>query len=745
MEDRKAKRKARIEGHIRNSRFFLVMLVVNLLMLGTISILFYNYTSKNKSEYYASSVETIEDSVAELSNQLSNYFSTQDMIMSSYVAFMEDEAMNEAEAVDYLSHWLAFYAQVDLVNVDTMTGVSMQGAELGGQLERDHSYKGNSVMEELCGMYRGVEDMSTVVPETGVHMTDIFELPGVADWVFAIYQPVVLMEGHYILVFTSEVSALQYSGLDRVSLSHEKGLLLNAEGEILSGTLLGLPETGHFNYFEYVEQHGKPGKSAEAKRDLTTIDHGRYEGFAGDIGRFVCVFRHIPGTRNWVYAYRESKENLISANGAYKQSIIIIQVMVLWLLIDVCGYYLYNRILKRFVEQVDERNKELQIANQAKNVFISNMSHEIRTPINAVLGMNEMIMRESDDPTIREYSMDIKNAGKMLLGTVNDILDYSKIGSGKMKIIPQDYNVGEMLLDIMSLIAGKAQEKNLEFNLNLNPHVPCMLRGDEFRIKQVITNLLTNAVKYTQTGYVALNVEYEDQGSGDIDLLISVKDTGIGIREEDMEKLFTAFERLDEQKNRGIEGTGLGMSIVTRLLEQMDSKLEVDSVYGRGSEFSFRLPQHAADMTPVGSLSEIRRRKQESVQTVTSNLKDSKATILAVDDIKTNLVVFQGLLKRTGITVDTAESGAECLEKIKNKAYDLIFLDHRMPGMDGIQTLAKIKNTEHKCKDVPVIALTANVDSGAYEMYLEYGFKDFLSKPIAWDMLEKLLLQYLSQ
>ena len=738
------KRTKRRDGHFRNSRFFLIMLAVNLTLLAVETVLFVNYMNKNKSEYYNSSVEKIEDSVEELVSQLSNYFSMQDMVIHSYATYMEAEQMDVESAVDYLSHWTAFYTEIDLVEVETLKGVSMQGTELGGRRDMQYSFAGREVVEELCDMYRGV-DAATVIPESGVHMTDSFLMEGVDEFVFAIYQPVRLDDRQYVLMFTSEVSSLQYSGLDRISLDQERGLLLNEAGDILAGTMKGLPENGHFNYYEIVEQHGRPGKSEEARRDVAANEYGRYEGFAGDLGNFVSVYRHIPGTRNWVYIYRESREKLISANGAFRQSILIIQVLVFWLLVDVCGYYLYNRVLKRLIVQVDERNRELQVANQAKNIFISNISHEIRTPINAILGMNEMILREAEDPAIRSYSADIKKAGKLLLGTVNDILDYSKIGSGKMKIIPQDYHVGEMVLELWSMISVKAREKQLTFNLNLNPRIPRILRGDELRIKQVILNLLTNAVKYTEKGYISLNVDYEEQGGGDVDLLVCVKDTGIGIRKEDMEKLFTAFERLDEQKNRGIEGTGLGMSIVTRLLTQMDSRLEVESEYGHGSEFSFRLPQHVTDETPVGSLDEIHRQMQAKEEKNTTGLQHCNARILAVDDIRTNLVVLQGLLKGSGITVDTAESGEECLRLLAENTYDLIFLDHRMPNMDGMETLERIRQMQCVDPSIPVIALTANVDSDSREMYLEHGFTDFLSKPLTWDMLEKRLLQYLPQ
>ena len=409
-----------------------------------------------------------------------------------------------------------------------------------------------------------------------------------------------------------------------------------------------------------------------------------------------------------------------------------------------------DKDMKRLLQQeniiaaVEEQNTKLEKANKAKNVFISNMSHEIRTPINAVLGMDEMILRESNDPNILSYANDIKNAGKMLLSIINDILDYSKIESGKMEIIPVEYSIKTMIKDIYNLLSIKIKEKQLGLNLEIDERLPEIVYGDEIRIKQVIINLLTNSVKYTEKGSVTFHIENVNQTDDEVFLLIRVTDTGIGMKQEEMGKLFSAFERLDEKRNRNVEGTGLGMSIVVNLLKQMNSQLEVESEYGKGSTFYFTLRQQLVDRTPIGKLDILSNNTTASPKQNARFLAPD-AHILVIDDNKVNLSVVKGLLKRTKIQIDTAESGEICIEKIEKNHYDLILLDHLMPGMDGIETLEKIRAKGGIYQNIPVIALTANVMSGARERYINAGFLDFLEKPVSGNALEEMIFQYLPQ
>ena len=403
-----------------------------------------------------------------------------------------------------------------------------------------------------------------------------------------------------------------------------------------------------------------------------------------------------------------------------------------------------------YVDQVkreQELQEDLRVAQKAsetKSAFLSNVSHELRTPINAVLGMDEMILRESKEPEIVGYATDIQTAGRSLLGLVNDILDSSKLEAGKMDIIPVQYDLSSTINDLVNMISTKASDKDLEFVVDVKEEVPCMLYGDEIRIKQVILNILTNAVKYTNEGKVTLSVDFEKVSEDAVDLLVHVKDTGIGIKEEDLSKLFQRFERIEEERNRNIEGTGLGMSIVNNLLALMDSHLDVDSVYGEGSDFSFRLRQQVVEWKAIGSLTEMFERAKTRNVVYHERFHAPNARILVVDDTPMNITVIKGLLKQTKIQIDTADSGFEMLRLIKNIKYDLIFLDHRMPQMDGIETLEKMREmSEHLNEGVPVIALTANAISGVREKYLEAGFTDFMSKPVEGAKLEAMLEQYL--
>ena len=397
------------------------------------------------------------------------------------------------------------------------------------------------------------------------------------------------------------------------------------------------------------------------------------------------------------------------------------------------------------------KNKELKVekesalqASKTKSEFLSNMSHEIRTPINAVLGMNEMILREAKDENILEYAENVKNAGNSLLGIVNDILDFSKIEAGKMEIIPVEYELSSLLNDLVNMIKPRADKKSLQVIVNADKNLPTMLFGDEIRIKQVVTNILTNAVKYTEKGSVTLTVEILSKSAENILIRFGVKDTGIGIKQEDIAKLFSAFERIEEKRNRTIEGTGLGMNITQRLLIMMHSDLKVESVYGEGSNFYFDIEQKIVNAAPMGDFEESFRNSLKQHAQYHEKFTAPAAKILIVDDTPMNLTVVKGLLKQTKIQIDTAESGFEALELVKKNLYDIIFLDHRMPKMDGVETLQEMqKLADNLNSETPVISLTANAVSGAREQYIAAGFQDYLTKPINSAKLEELIMKYL--
>ena len=394
----------------------------------------------------------------------------------------------------------------------------------------------------------------------------------------------------------------------------------------------------------------------------------------------------------------------------------------------------------------EENRKAAVRANEAKSEFLANMSHEIRTPLNAILGMNEMIMNEEISPTAMQYSQDIFNAGQTLLAIINDILDFSKIESGKMEIVPVTYELSSVLNDVINMVTRKIEDKRLKLFTDVATDIPSQLFGDEVRIRQILLNIVNNAVKYTREGSVTIKVDWDHLDDVKIYLRISVTDTGIGIRKEDQEKLFKGFQRVDMVNNRNIEGTGLGLAITKRLVEQMDGLIAVKSVYGEGSTFTVILPQVVMNDEPMGDfVSAYQRMKHNNVQK-RDEFTAPDARVLIVDDNRVNLTVAKGLLKGTQAQVDTAESGLQALDMIRTNKYHIIFLDHMMPELNGIETIKRMRmQEENMSRDAAVIALTANAVSGSREMYMVSGFTDYLSKPIDVVRYLELLRRYIPE
>ena len=390
-------------------------------------------------------------------------------------------------------------------------------------------------------------------------------------------------------------------------------------------------------------------------------------------------------------------------------------------------------------EHIKEEARIAEQANKAKSNFLANMSHEIRTPMNAIIGLDEMILRDSKDETARRYATDIKSAGNTLLSIINDILDLSKIETGKLELVPVDYEVATVINDIINMTEKKAKDKKLDFSFYADENIPSMLNGDEIRIRQILLNIINNAIKYTEKGSVDVKISFDRDKSV---LNAVVKDTGIGIKAEDKERLFDSFQRLDETRNRNIEGTGLGLNISRQLAQMMDGTIEVESEYGKGSVFTVKLVQEVADGTPMGDYTKRLAQTRKEEKGYSPDLVAPDARILVVDDNEMNLKVFKFLLKNTKINITTALSGAECLEQMRENRYDIVFLDQMMPGMSGTETLKIIKE-QNIAEGTPIIALTADAISGAKEMYIKQGFTDYLSKPIIFEKLEKLLREYL--
>jgi CheY-like chemotaxis protein/nitrogen-specific signal transduction histidine kinase len=396
--------------------------------------------------------------------------------------------------------------------------------------------------------------------------------------------------------------------------------------------------------------------------------------------------------------------------------------------------------------------KAAEDASEQKSRFLSHMSHEIRTPLNAMLGMNELIMHETDYDKIRQYSTNLQSAGRSLLALINDVLDFSKIETGKMDIVDSDYSLSSTLNDVVLMTQTRATDKGLEYRLDIDGSLPDVLCGDEVRIKQVMINIITNAIKYTKEGFVELAVysgnesEYLDEDS--LDLVIKVSDSGIGIREEDMKRLFTEFERLDRNKNNNIEGTGLGLSITSRLVSLMNGKIDVESEYGKGSTFTVRIPQKIVTNVPIGDYkkrfdilsNENREKEKESLE----NMKFTGKRVYVVDDNEMNLEVIASILELLEIHVEKAGGGREAMEHLDHNSYDLILTDDMMPEVGGTELMQYLHdNKESASNKTPIVVLTANAVAGAREEYIHKGFDDYLTKPIDIDVLQKILVTYL--
>ncbi len=396
----------------------------------------------------------------------------------------------------------------------------------------------------------------------------------------------------------------------------------------------------------------------------------------------------------------------------------------------------------RLTDELEKAKTEAEKANLAKSKFLARMSHEIRTPINAVMGMNEMILRESNEPDIRKYAKDVKDSSVILLNIVNEILDSSKIESGMMELVPVNYKLGHLLNDLYNMVNVKAMEKKLKLVFDVDMQMPNGFYGDDKRLRQILMNLLSNAVKYTNQGQITLKVSCDVKGDMAI-LHYSVIDSGIGIKEEDVDKIYEEFKRIDLGRNRNIEGTGLGINIAQQFLKLMGSELNIKSEYEKGSEFYFDIEQR---ITEKQSLEEYRQKCVNESSTSSDKIMfcAPQAKVLVVDDVEMNRCVFKSLLKPTHMQIFEAESGEACLQMLRKQSFDIVFLDHMMPEMDGIETKHRI-NEEKYCQNTPIVMLTANASLTDKEIYIREGFDDFLSKPILMNQLEQMLLKWLPQ
>ncbi len=409
---------------------------------------------------------------------------------------------------------------------------------------------------------------------------------------------------------------------------------------------------------------------------------------------------------------------------------------------------MFSGLLQQIIEiRNSEQEKKAAIeANLQKSSFLANMSHEIRTPINSIIGMNEIILRENTNPEIADYARQIDSSGRLLLGLINDVLDFSKIEAGKLEIIPGKFSTIEFANDIVVMASERAKHKNIEIVFNISESLPSVLIGDDLHIKQVIINLISNAVKYTKEGTVTFTMGVMPSFTDEkvCDIKFTVQDTGVGIKKENIDKLFDSFTRVDEKKNRSIEGTGLGLSIVRNLVDMMHGTVSVESEYGKGSTFTVILPLEVGDKTPIGNFSEAVSHFSEKTEKYIETFHAPDAKILVVDDNAVNLRVVRELLKNTQVELDMADNGKDAVSLCAGKKYHLILMDHRMPDPDGIETLHMIREDRHGLNNTtPAVVLTANAFAGLKEKYIEEGFADYLTKPIDSKILEKTVMELL--
>lgn len=450
---------------------------------------------------------------------------------------------------------------------------------------------------------------------------------------------------------------------------------------------------------------------------------------------FVDVFTYA-----YSYLHPESITPMDSKAAAYTDSLFTV------LAVGLAGGAILKAQMKMFENEravAWRQQKELEKISESKNSFFASMSHEIRTPINTIVGLNEMIIRESGEETIKEYAENIQGASKMLLNLVNDILDLSQMEMKKMEIIPLAYRTVDLFSGLIDMIQVRLKEKKLQFQVEIEDNLPSVLWGDMKRVNQVLLNILTNAAKYTEEGTVTLSVRMEYVRDDEISLVMSVADTGIGIRKEDLEHIYDSFKRADTRKNLRIEGSGLGLSITKQLVDMMDGEITVDSIYTKGSTFTVTLPQKVIDKTPIGEVRFLSRRREGQVE-YRQSFEAPEARILIVDDNHMNSMVESKLLKETKVKIDVADSGAKCLEMTKRRFYHVILMDYMMPEMDGAQTLKQLRRQENGlCRDSAVIVLSANSATEAAAKYLEDGFDGYLEKPVQGLAMEAEILRFL--
>jgi signal transduction histidine kinase/CheY-like chemotaxis protein len=719
------------------------IVIINILIVGLILLIIAKYANDRAKESNQASIASFEKMTTTTEQIVANYLEDEQHLCDIWANYINSSAvagtpMTVDEAISYIRKAkISPEISGHLIYIDdgSMAGISTTASSTDPS---DYSVKYSHI-----NIFEN-HDISNVNDE--VNLTRAYTNPqnGVQSIGFL----------NNIDVLETDTEKIRKALIIRVvpvSRLKQKLIFLNGEYEHVEISLIdwdgdymihgkSLKNSNFFEYFKSYNPMTPQDYENVVEQIRTTVGSMHIRNSKNED----CVIAYAPvsGLESWfIVAYIPAKE--LTASRSIDWLLLGIATIGLMILLHFNLIILrgYNRKLTAAAEAANQ-------ANEAKSYFLSTMSHDIRTPMNAILGMNEMVLREAKDEGVLMYAESIRTAGNTLLGIINDILDFSKIEAGKTEVIPVDYHIAALLNDIVNMVRRKAEEKKLTFTLKVDEGIPKCLQGDEIKIKQVITNLLSNAVKYTKEGGIVFSISSsncEDEPDYVI-LHVSVEDTGIGIKKEDLDRLFVAFERLEEKKNRSIEGTGLGMAIAERFLNIMGSTIQVESEYGKGSVFSFDLKQKVVDPEPLGAFETASKNlyKERAPYQVQFVAPDAK--VLVVDDNEINLKVFVKLLRQTKMQIDTAESGDACIELFKRNFYDVIFLDHMMPGKDGIETIKEMK----ACADTPnsktpIICLTANAVSGMREMYINAGFDDYLTKPIDTEKLESMLLRYLER
>ena len=720
------------------------ILAINLLIMSFILFFIFRYANDKAGESSRNSILAFEKMTLTTSQIIENYLEDEQHLCDIWANYINSSAedgtpMTASEAISYIRKAkISPEIEGHLIFLDDAEkgGISTTG-KVSDTNDYAVSYKNISIFDNIGNL----SDEKDVVNLTRAYTNPISGVQSIA--------------------FLNNVKVL-----DRKSGELKKGLLMRVvplsrleqklvflKGEYENVEISLIDQEGNYvvhgksfknkNFFEYyksynassAEEYDRVIKEIAGGTGTMTLKNAKGEDY-------FLSYTPLETMNTWsLLAYIPASDIVSSRSIDWLLLGIVSGGFILLLIFNSIVMMTYNRRLSEAAQQANQ-------ANEAKSYFLSTMSHDIRTPMNAILGLNEMVIRDSKDENIRMYSESIKTAGNTLLSLINDILDFSKIEAGKMEIINVDYSFASLLNDLVNMVQKKAEDKGILLNLDIDRSIPAVLNGDEIRIKQIIINVLSNAVKYTKQGHITFSVhanKVEDKRDH-IRLRVSVEDTGVGIKPEDLDRLFVAFERIDEKTNRNIEGTGLGMTIAQSFLNMMGSHLEVESEYGRGSVFSFEIEQRVIKWDPIGDFQESFRHSLNERETYHEKFTAPQARVLVVDDTPVNLTVFVNLLRNTQLQIDTAESGDECIALFTKKHYDVIFLDHMMPDKDGIETLREMKTiTDSPSRETPVICLTANAISGMRELYTAAGFDDYLTKPIDAERLEMMLLQYLPE